>query len=71
MNDITWMIVNLVWSDLALIACRVGLKCCVNLKGIPEMLRLITLGVIIMIDGVILVSLLFMISLLVQTVEAI
>lgn len=66
MTDSIWMIVNIVWSDLALIACPVGLKYCVNFKEIPGMLRLITLGVIIMIDGIILVSLLFMISLIVQ-----
>lgn len=68
MNDSTWMIVNLVWADFALIASRVGLKTCVNnLKGIPGMLRLITYGVIILVDCVIFVSLLFMISLIVQT----
>mgnify|MGYP001446202638 CR=1 FL=1 len=71
MNDNTWIIVNLVWADLALIACQVGLRCCVNIKGIPGILRLITLGVIIMIDGIILVSLLFMISLIVQIGSAI
>lgn len=72
MNDNTWIIVNLVWAVFGLIASREGLKTCVNnLKGIPGMLRLITLGVIIMIDGIILVSLLFMISLIVQIGSAI
>lgn len=67
MNDSIWMIVNLVWGDLALIAGRALLKDCTKCKAVPGMLRLITLGVIIMIDGIILVSLLFMISLIVQT----
>lgn len=66
MNDNTWMIVNLVWADFALIACRVWLKDCTKFKAVPGMLRLIALGVIIMIDGIILVSLLFMISIIVQ-----
>lgn len=67
MTNSTWMIVNLVWADFALIACRVLLKDCTKFKAVPGMLRLIALGVIIMIDGIILVSLLFMISLIVQT----
>lgn len=67
MTNSIWMIVNLVWADCALIACRRLLKYSANFKGIPGVLRLITLGVIIMIDGIIFVSLLFMISLIVQT----
>ena len=67
MNDNTWMIVNLVWADFALMACQVLLKDCTKFKAVPGMLRLIALGVIIMIDGIILVSILFMISLIVQT----
>lgn len=67
MNDSTWMIVNLVWADFALMACQVLLKDCTKFKAVSGMLRLIVLGVIIMIDGIILVSILFMISLIVQT----
>lgn len=67
MTNSIWMIVNLVWADFALIACRELLKKGTKFKDVPGMLRLITLGVIIMIDGIILVSLLFMISLIVQT----
>lgn len=68
MNDNTWMIVNLVWAVFGLIASREGLKTCVNnLKGIPGMLRLITYGVIILGDCIIFVSLIVIISLIVQT----
>ena len=67
MNDSIWMIFNLVCGVLALISCRGLLKYGANFKRIPGMLRLITLGVIIMIDGTILVSLLLIISLIVQT----
>lgn len=71
MNDSIWMIFTLVWGVLALISWRGLLKYGANFKRIPGMLRFITVGVIIMIDGIILVSLLFMISLIVQTGEAI
>lgn len=65
MNDSTWMIVNLVWAVFAVIACREGLKTCVNnIKEMPGMLRLITYGVVILADYIIFVSLIVIISLI-------
>lgn len=64
-NDNTWMIVNLVWANFAVIACREGLKTCVNnIKEIPCMLRLITYGAVILADCIIFVSLIVIISLI-------
>lgn len=68
MNDNTWMIVNMVWAAFGLIAIREWFKICVNnLKEIPVMLRLIAYVGVILVDCVIFVSLIFIISLIVQT----
>ena len=65
MDNNIWMAANLIWANFAVIACREGLKICVNnIKEMPGMLRLITYGVVILADCIIFVSLIVIISLI-------